>query len=596
MQSEGTSNVLFYVVAGCMLAGCVLYNYCFKFHLEREMRRHQMELGHTYREDVIVSDGELANSWICDICLFKNYQVVKNCVLCGTVRGYKLFEKTSDEVRVSFAKRQLGLLSNRQQGARRRKDWIQKVENGEIEWIRNVNVVDRRIEGAGSDTVVLDIQKDEGRVDRYSEGFISELVNDDKKNDRMTFVMVKDKGVDVEYTHFDNVEEWKNLLALSFQEKQGWVVQHLAMYKVPYEFGVLRMAIRRDNILHMSAEQLLWATEEQMHQPIRVRFEDEPGVDAGGLEREWYTLLSEEIFSTETGLFLNCNNAYSINPASKSASEDHLRYFEVVGKFLGRALFEGILIDAHLTIPMYKHILGIPISLSDMQFVDMDVYRNLVWMQNNAHVDNLCLDFSMYVTQAFGPPKIVDLIPNGRNITVTDDNKAEYIHARLKWTMVTSISEQLAAFLKGFYKVIPRHLLSIFDHQELELIMCGIPDLNVQDWKAHTEYRGKRTKVKEWFWEILEQFTPEQRARLLQYTTGSARVPVQGFKSLTMNDGRICMFTLHVLPIEESMYPRAHTCFNRYDSIYLSIVIDAYIGWMYPITRRKNSYNKLYSW
>ena len=160
--------------------------------------------------------------------------------------------------------------------------------------------------------------------------------------------------------------------------------------------------------------------------------------------------------------------------------------------------------------------------------------------------------------------KVVDLVPNGSNISVTDENKIEYINLRFKWIVATSISLQLGSLMQGLFSIIPKELISVFDHQELELLMCGIPDIDVQDWKIHAIYVGERDhRVIAWFRNIVREFTNEQKARLLQFTTGSARVPVQGFKALTMNGGRICPFTIQCVSPDECLYPRAHTCFNR---------------------------------
>ncbi|RLN96664.1 hypothetical protein BBJ28_00002298 [Nothophytophthora sp. Chile5] len=162
--------------------------------------------------------------------------------------------------------------------------------------------------------------------------------------------------------------------------------------------------------------------------------------------------------------------------------------------------------------------------------------------------------------------KVVDLVPNGSNIPVTEENKMEYISLRFKWIVATSVSLQLASLVQGLFAIIPKELLSVFDHQELELLICGIPDVDAQDWKTHTIYVGERDeRVIAWFWNTVHEFTNEQKARLLQFTTGSARVPVQGFKALTMNDGRICPFAIQCVNKEECLYPRAHTCFNRID-------------------------------
>lgn len=176
----------------------------------------------------------------------------------------------------------------------------------------------------------------------------------------------------------------------------------------------------------------------------------------------------------------------------------------------------------------------------------------------------VCMWYSVTVDQMSDKSKVVELIPNGADIPVTDENKAQYIDLRFKWIVATSISPQLASLVQGLFAIVPRELLTVFDHQELELLICGIPEIDLQDWKSNTIYVGEREdRVTTWFWNTVEDFTNEQKARLLQFTTGSARVPVQGFKALTMNDGRICPFAIQCVNKEECLYPRAHTCFNR---------------------------------
>ena len=171
---------------------------------------------------------------------------------------------------------------------------------------------------------------------------------------------------------------------------------------------------------------------------------------------------------------------------------------------------------------------------------------------------------SVVIDQFTEQPKTVDLVSNGSNIPVTDENKMEYINLRFQWIVATSVSQQLASLAQGLYAVIPKEMLSVFDHQELELLICGIPDIDVDDWKKNTIYAGEKDeRLTIWFWNVVEEFTNEQKARLLQFTTGSARVPVQGFKALTMSDGRICPFAIQCVSKEECVYPRAHTCFNR---------------------------------
>ena len=116
-------------------------------------------------------------------------------------------------------------------------------------------------------------------------------------------------------------------------------------------------------------------------------------------------------------------------------------------------------------------------------------------------------------------------------------------------------------------QVIPQELLLVFDYQELELVLCGVPEIDVDDWERNTALSdGFPHNLSRWFWEVVRSFSYEERARLLQFATGSSRVPVQGFKALTSYDGRLCQFTLRHVPFDQDhAYPRAHTCFNRID-------------------------------
>jgi hypothetical protein len=108
--------------------------------------------------------------------------------------------------------------------------------------------------------------------------------------------------------------------------------------------------------------------------------------------------------------------------------------------------------------------------------------------------------------------------------------------------------------------VLPPELLCVFDYQELELLMCGLPTIDMDDWVRHTEYMGEynrmgaRHKVIKWFWEVVTSFTDEERIRLLQFTTGCSRLPAQGFKALQSNDGNFRKFNLQSIRKEVIPY------------------------------------------
>lgn len=257
-----------------------------------------------------------------------------------------------------------------------------------------------------------------------------------------------------------------------------------------------------------------------------------------------------------------------MNPNSGIANEFHLRYFHMAGRVLGKALMDGQITPVHLIQPLYKHLMGWPVTLRDLEHVDDQVYRNLCELLDFDDVGMLYLEF-VVTEDHLGVAETVDLVPGGSEMTVDNNNLPAYLIAQMHYRLMNRIRPQLTEFLKGFYDVVPEPLLSVFDFQEVELLLHGLPNIDMDDWIRNTEYTGEfqgssTHKVAQWFWEIVRGFEQEQRAKLLQFVTGTAGVPVQGFGFLQGNDGNIRKFTLHG-DKNVKVFPRAHTCFNRID-------------------------------
>ncbi|KAF0685079.1 hypothetical protein As57867_022882, partial [Aphanomyces stellatus] len=161
----------------------------------------------------------------------------------------------------------------------------------------------------------------------------------------------------------------------------------------------------------------------------------------------------------------------------------------------------------------------------------------------------------------------VDLIEHGRDIAVTDANKHKYVELMTRWLLFDRVHVQLKEMILGLYEIVPPELLIPFDHKEFELVLCGLTEIDLYDWKANTVTSSNlhNSLALEWFWEIVEAMSPSDQAKLLQYSTGSSRVPVQGFKGLTSYDGKICYFTLKGINYTPGCYPCAHACYNRID-------------------------------
>ena len=269
-----------------------------------------------------------------------------------------------------------------------------------------------------------------------------------------------------------------------------------------------------------------------------------------------------------------CSTSYEFPENAEYCCEDHLVYYRFLGRVMGKAMFDRQLIKGHMVKHLYKHILGWPIYFKDLESIDEEYYNNLkqlrIMHENGDDISCLCLDFTI-TTEIMGIKNTVELVRGGADIEVTNENFPEYVEACLKYKLMGSVKPQLNELLLGFFDVIPEPLLTIFDYQELELIMCGLPHIDLDDWKAHTEYSGEYEELcihhptVEWFWETLEEFNDEMKARLLLFVTGTSGVPSRGFGVLQSNDGNIRNFTIHGVSAEICFYPRAHTCFNRID-------------------------------
>ncbi|BHF65508.1 E3 ubiquitin-protein ligase huwe1 [Sparganum proliferum] len=297
-----------------------------------------------------------------------------------------------------------------------------------------------------------------------------------------------------------------------------------------------------------------------------IRFQNEEGQDAGGLLREWYLLMSREIFNPNYCLFRVSpadRVTYTINPAS-FINSNHLSYFKFVGRFIGKAIYDNKLLECYFTRSFYKHMLGVRVRFVDLESEDYDFYKGLEFLLKH-DVSELGYDvtFSTEINE-FGKNETRDLIEDGRNIIVTEANKNEYVRLVCQERMTGAIRQQLNAFLEGFYEIIPKSLISIFNEQELELLISGLPNIDIEDLKANTtysKYQPNSPQVR-WFWRALESFDQEDRARFLQFITGTSKVPLGGFANLEGMHGPTKFQISRAVVSSINHLPSAHTCFN----------------------------------
>ncbi|CCK69392.1 E3 ubiquitin-protein ligase TOM1 KNAG_0C02810 [Huiozyma naganishii CBS 8797] len=328
----------------------------------------------------------------------------------------------------------------------------------------------------------------------------------------------------------------------------------------------LPITVRREQVFLDSYRSLFFKTNEEIKRSkLDITFKGESGVDAGGVTREWYQVLSRQMFNPDYALFLPvASDVTTFHPNRTSGiNPEHLSFFKFIGMIIGKAIRDQCFLDCHFSREVYKNILGKPVSLKDMESLDPDYYKSLVWILENDITDIIDETFSVE-TDDYGEHTVVDLIENGRNIPVTEQNKQQYVRSIIEFKLHLSVKEQMDNFLDGFYALIPKDLISIFDEQEIELLISGLPDIDVDDWKNNTTYVNYTSTCKQvnYFWRAVRSFEAEERAKLLQFVTGTSKVPLNGFKELSGVSG-VCKFSIHRDYGSTERLPSSHTCFNQ---------------------------------
>ncbi|KAH8046734.1 ubiquitin protein ligase [Aureococcus anophagefferens] len=363
----------------------------------------------------------------------------------------------------------------------------------------------------------------------------------------------------------ERAEELDRVAGLPFREKHLWLEKRLEDLRCAPSEGYVRLEIRRHCLLEDFVHQVLGLEPRSLRQWMRVQFVDEPGIDVGGIEREWFGLASEAVFDPAVGVFRQAAgdgglvfDASASLPAKLGGHPRARELYEFAGRLLAKALVERIPVAAPLSLPLYKQLVGAPLEYDDLECLDPDLCRNLDWLY-------IMTASTRWTSTLRGDPRTC---PSGRGPDAAgddDDGEARDADA-VSYVLDTNVAIRELCERGRDVKVTDRNKRTY-----LELLMCGSPTIDVADWAKHTEYageyrrRGDRHAVIAWFWKAVAKLDDADRSKLLQFCTGSSRVPCHGFRALQRNDGKYQRFCIQSLPRSELRFPRAHTCFNRID-------------------------------
>lgn len=234
--------------------------------------------------------------------------------------------------------------------------------------------------------------------------------------------------------------------------------------------------------------------------------------------------------------------------------------FELVGIILGLAIYNNHILDIHLPLAFYKKLINRKVTLDDFEQINPQVaksMRNLLNYDKEDLKEVMCLTF-IADYESWGAKVCEELKEDGRNIDVTLENKEEYVELYIDFMMNKSIDKWFSSFKLGFEKCCGGEILSILEPEDLEMIICGSEVLDFEELKKSAVYQDgyhSESQAIKFFWEVLGQFTEEEKKKFLFFTTGCNKAPINGLKDLKLYISR------HT--DNDELLPSAHTCFNH---------------------------------
>ncbi|KAI9246715.1 hypothetical protein BDA99DRAFT_592324 [Phascolomyces articulosus] len=324
------------------------------------------------------------------------------------------------------------------------------------------------------------------------------------------------------------------------------------------------VTIRRDHVFEDGFDEL-YKLGPDLKKKISIGFVDEfglqeAGIDGGGVFKEFLTSLGREAFDTNYGLFrATPDQLLYPNPSEYATGSSQLAYFEFLGLIIGKAVYEGILLDVAFAEFFLKKCLGGMNYLDDLPSLDPELYNGLIAVKNfQGNVEDLSLDFSI-TDNEYGKARTIDLIYNGSNIPVTNANRIRYVYHVANYRLNIQIAKQSRAFFRGLSTIVDIKWLRMFNQAELQVLLGGasVP-IDLEDLRAHTVYSGfteNDDNVRN-LWKALYSFDNEQRMKFVKFVTSCSRPPLLGFKELRP---QLC---IRLAGADDGRLPTSSTCIN----------------------------------
>eukprot|EP01039_Chlorochromonas_danica_P004879 gene4879-5347_t len=309
-----------------------------------------------------------------------------------------------------------------------------------------------------------------------------------------------------------------------------------------------------------------------------TKFLGEHAQDAGGPYRESFDTYTSELQSPALPLLLRTPNGrhavgqnrekFILHPNATTSTQ--LSMLSFLGQLMGVAVRTKDFLALNFPPFVWKLLSGATPTVEDLEGIDYSLVASLRQLRDIAmDAETFAQTFFETFTTLSSDDRVVPLLPKGDQLDVTLENRQEYIDLVFQYRL-HEFDLQAAAVRTGLASILPLHLLNLYTADELEEMVCGKADIDVDLLERVAEYSGcspSDPHVRN-FWELLSSFDNNERSAFLRFTWGRSRLPLtaatftQRFKIQSFNKSGS----------PDSYFPVAHTCFfsielPRYSSI-----------------------------
>ncbi|KAJ5077996.1 e3 ubiquitin-protein ligase huwe1 [Anaeramoeba ignava] len=344
------------------------------------------------------------------------------------------------------------------------------------------------------------------------------------------------------YSHLDLLNSSFKVLTeipdlLTFENKKRYFRQMLDNQKKG-KISILNISVRRKEIFKDSLLQIRNKSQNKLRiMDIQVQFLGEKAKNLDTLKKEWFIELTRSFVDQKQNLFSSIQkkpDIFHIDPQS-SKIHNYFEHFHFIGEIIGKAIYEEICIPIHFSLPFYKNLIRQQISYSDLQFGYFDIFEKIrKYLSENE--DNEDQKFGKTFSIEY-QNEVIDLISNGRNVPVKKEKKMKFVNLATEYFLSKMIQRQINSIVNGINTIFPIRLLKIFTPNELELLICGIPLIKIEDLKEKAILKEDSKEIK-FFWDVLKNLEIEERAKFIQVVTGSTSsirpklyIKIQQFKN-----------------------------------------------------------------